>query len=79
MYLATVWSKERQQKEGIYRLLPRKKSNRGRKATINSKELSGPIQRERQGAADHEFGRKLDEEEFLGEEEVSSKWERFRG
>ena len=30
VYLATVWSKERQKREGVYKLLPRKRSSRGR-------------------------------------------------
>ena len=38
VYLATIWSKERKKKEGVFRLLPRKKSTRGRKSTVNSKE-----------------------------------------
>ena len=77
MYLATVWTKDRQKREGIYHLLPRKKSTRGRRSTINSKELSGPIPRE--VARESQFGKKLDEDEFLGEENVSSKWDSYKG
>ena len=79
MYLATVWSKERQKKEGIYKLLLRKRSTRGRKSTIHSKELLGPIPREWRDTRQNEFGKKLDEDEFLGEENFSSKWEVFKG
>ena len=79
VYLATVWSKERQKKEGIFRLLPRKRSNKGRRSTINSKELLGPIPRVNVDIRQNEFGRKLDEDKFLGEEDISNKWEIFKG
>ena len=78
VYLATIWSKERQKREGIFRLLPKKKSTRGRKSTVNSKELSGPIPRDRE-RDNRDFGQKLDEDEFLGEENVSGKWEKYSG
>ena len=39
VYLATIWDKSRLRKEGIYGLMPRKRGNRRRKSTINSKEL----------------------------------------
>ena len=79
VYLATVWEKDRLKREGLFRLLPRRKSTRGRKVTVNSKELSGPIPREGNRIRENDFGRKLDEDEFMGEESVSSKWERYRG
>ena len=47
--------------------------------TVNNKELSGPIPREGNRIRENDFGRKLDEDEFMGEESVSSKWERYRG
>ena len=28
---------------------------------------------------ENEFGKKLDEDEFLGEENVSNKWEKYKG
>ena len=55
VYLATVWSKERQKKEGVYRLLPQNRSNKGRKNTINCKELLGPIPREKERVRDNVF------------------------
>lgn len=74
VYLANVWDKNRLKKEGIYQLMPRKKANKGRKATINSKELSGHIPREGNTIRMNDFGKKLDEEEFMVEENVGSKW-----
>ena len=77
IYLATIWTKERLRKEGILHLMPRKRSNRGRKATICSKILSGPIPREVNQFDTSGFARKLDEDPFLEEEAVDLKWERF--
>ena len=36
------------------------------------------IPREADRVRKNDFGKKLDEDEFLGEENVSEKWERFR-
>ena len=63
VYLATVWDKERQKREGVFHLLPRKRSNKGRKNTINCKELSGPIPREGMDVRQNEFGREFSQTE----------------
>ena len=70
--MGEVW-----EKEGIFRLLPRKKSSRGRKATVNSKILSGLILCESTWP-DPKFCRKLDEDQFLEEENINLKWEPYR-
>ena len=78
VYLATIWGKDRLKREKIYKLISRKRSNHGRKPTISIKVLCGPIPKEGSRMKDQEFGRKLDEDEFLGEG-VSQKWERYKG
>ena len=77
IYLATVWEKDKLKKEGIIRILPRKRSTRGRKATISSKVLSGPIPHENL-QPDTMFSKKLDEDIFLEEENANLKWEPYR-
>ena len=78
VYLATIWEKYRLCREDICRLMLRKRSNRGRKSTINSKELSGPIPRKGKGSSTN-IGEKQDEDELLEEENISQNWEVYRG
>ena len=37
VYLVNVWDKNRLKREKLYHLMPRKKTNKGRKATVNSR------------------------------------------
>ena len=63
-------------REAIFSHMPRRRSNRGEKSTINAKELSGPIPREKKllGAT---FGRKLNEDDSisLNVEAMNLRWE----
>ena len=88
-YLDSCMSRERLRQEGIAHLIPKRKAEgkRGRRPTVYTKDLSGPMKRAKQGIGEEEtlgdkvIGRKLDEEEvWEGEEgnlEDQGKWQQF--
>ena len=79
-YLLANMDKERQRKEGIVRLLPRRKAQgrQGRIPTIHTKELSGPIKRRTAGSSEEE-GAETEKTDDGEQEEYDTMEERFGG
>ena len=69
VYLATVMSKERQEKEKVSHLLPTRKAagKQGRKLTVHGQELGGPKRKEKTVDGKVRIGKRQDENEATEE------------
>ena len=86
VYLSLIGNKVRLIKEGIWRLLPRRKVTRGRNTTVHTRELGG-LQRQRRKIVLQEdevhIGKKMDKDtdpearEDEEEREELFKWTKF--
>ena len=60
VYLGTTMERDRQLREGIAKLIPTRKSRRGRKVTVHTRELGGPRGKKVIGEDQNVIGRNFD-------------------